>query len=165
MVINSSRRRWRERCTVAQCHSSTGASCVRDSRQTEAHSRTQWNQVGENGHTGCLFLFFLKEFCCSVLHTSLGGEGGEGMFYLWEWKAELRKERGIKYIYSVCVCWVNAQSTCSHAVTTLIAGSSTVMDFLIRLLRERHYHSSAPSSVQMSEALFFCHMGFIFFTL
>lgn len=37
------------------------------------------------------FKDFFQEFCCSVLHTSLGGEGREGMFYLCESKNRRKK--------------------------------------------------------------------------
>lgn len=45
---------------------------------------------------------------------------------------------------------------CSHAVTAVIAVSTTVKDFLFGVLRERHYYLCsrlAPSSVQMSHGL------------
>lgn len=39
--------------------------------------------MGENRHIVSFFFskHFVLEFCCSVLHPGLGGEGEEGMFY------------------------------------------------------------------------------------
>jgi len=116
---------------------------------------------------------FLQEFCCSVLHTSLGGEGGQEMFYLCErkhvrlLKKKCKKKEGEETIVRV---WgkCTVLGACSHPVTTLTAVPSTVMDFLFRLQGERRYRSSwlAPlPSVQMSGAFSFCHMGYTFLTL
>lgn len=67
--------------------------------------------------------------CCIPVWV---GREERGMFYLCEGKE-------IWCVWDKCTGVVGARS---HAVTTRIAVSSTVMDFLFRLLRERHYHSS-----------------------
>ena len=80
---------------------------------------------------------------------------------VWVWNQGKKTQR----VLDKCTGAVGA---CSHAVTTLIAVSSTVMDFLFWLLREKHYyHSSwlAPSSVQMSGAFLFFATWASYFSL